>query len=248
MTDGRVELYARLPVTEDVGWWRDLAGGSPDGRVLYVGCGTGRLAAPMARACRELVAVDHDPRMLAAFERRLEAEPELADRVRLVEADASSLAVEGAFGLVVLPSNLLNGIVDPVARTAAARAAARHCRPDGRVVLQVLNPYWMACDDPSVRGRVHPADGGPPIDVAIRRLGFDPWEQRQRAIITYRFADGEELTDDVDAVALYPRELRALALQADLVIDERWGARPGRDDATTDAGSWHLVCRPQEAG
>lgn len=238
----RVDLYSRLPATEDLDWWRDLAFRSPDGRVLYVGCGTGRLGAPLAEVCDEMVGVDNDPEMLAAFQRRIEGDPDLAGRVRLVEADAAELDLGETFGLVILPSNLLNGITDPGERTEVARAAARHCRADGRVVLQVLNPYWMACQDPSARGRIQPSDGSPAIDVAIRMLGFDAWEQRQRATITYRFADGTELADDVDAVALYPRELRALAFQAGLRVDERWGSRPGKDDVTTEGGSWHLVC------
>lgn len=244
MTD-RKRLYERLPATEDVAWWRQLVTGSVDGRVLYVGCGTGRLGVPLAQVATELVGVDHDPDMLRAFAGRVEEEG-LSDRVRLVDSGAAELDLgEDRFGLVILPSSLLNGIVDPAERTAAARAAAAHCHPDGQVVLQVLNPYWMACEDPSSRGRITPADGQPPIDVAIRMVGYDAWEQRQQARITYRFADGEELVDEIDAVALYPRELRALAFQAGLEVVDRWGAEPGRDPVSTSGGSWHLVCRPR---
>jgi SAM-dependent methyltransferase len=243
---GRVELYDRLPVTADVGWWRERAEASPDGRVLYVGAGTGRLAVPVAEVTRELVAVDNDPGMLAAFRTRLEAtDPALAGRVRLVEADAASLSLVERFGLVVLPSNLLNGITDPAARAAAAKAAAAHCLPDGHVVMQVLNPYWLACDDPSARGRIQPDADAPPIDVAIRRHEFDTWEQRAHATITYRFADGAELVDEIDAIVLYPRELRALVYQAGLKVVDRWGAVPGEDALDVAGGTWHLVCAPR---
>lgn len=238
----QLRLYERLPATEDVTWWQDLGSRARGGRVLYVGCGTGRLAIPIAEVCQELVAVDRDPDMLAAFRARIDGSA-VAERIRLVQGEAAELDVDGDFGLVVLPSSLLNGIHDPAERTAAARAAAARCRPDGHVVLQVLNPYWMACDDPSARGRITAADGGQPIDVAIRMIGFDAWEQRQQARITYRFTDGEELVDEIDAVALYPRELRALAFQAGLEVVERWGAVPGQDDLGVGGGSWHLVCR-----
>lgn len=242
--NARSELYERLPATDDVTWWRERAAAAPGRRVLYVGCGTGRLAIPIAEVCDELVAVDRDPEMLRTFAARIEG-TELADRIELVESEAAELRVDGRFGLVVLPSSLLNGIHDPAERTAATRAAASSCGPDGRVVLQVLNPYWMAGDDRSARGRISAAEGGESIDVAIRMLGFDAWEQRQQASITYRFADGEELVDEIDAIALYPRELRALAFQAGLDIVERWGAVPGRDELALTGGSWHLVCRPR---
>lgn len=242
--DQRVRLYRRLPVTRDADWWTGLAATSTDGRVLYVGCGPGRLAAALAAHSSELVAVDVDPAMIAAFRDRLSCDPELAQRIRLVTAPAEELDLGDRFGLVVLPSNLLNGITDPSDRAAAVRRAARHCLPGGRVALQVLNPYWMAREDPTTTGRISPRDGGAGIEVRIDHLGYDVWQQRQRARIHYRFADDEVLIDDVDAVAIYPRELRALASQAGLEITETHGPEPGTSVLGLAGGTWHVVCRP----
>lgn len=148
---------------------------------------------------------------------------------------------------MVLPSNLLNGIIDPAQRTAAARAAAAHCRPDGRVVLQVLNPYWMAQRFDAAQGELQPDGGGDAVTVRIEQATFDVWEQRQRARLVYAFADGEELTDDIDAIALYPRELRALAYQSGLDILQRFGPDPRTDrELDLTGGTWHLVCAPTE--
>lgn len=245
MTSDRVRLYRRLPATADAAWWVELAAHAPDGRVLYVGCGTGRLAVAMAREA-ELVAVDADPAMLAAFRDRLADDP-LAARIRLVEAAAEDLDLGERFGLVVLPSSLLNGMLEPAARAAAVERAARHCAPDGAVVLQLLNPYWMACDDPSASGRLEPTDGGPAVGVTIEPLGFEPWEQRLQARISYRFADGEQLVDDLDAVALYPRELRALIHQAGLEITDTYGPDPGASELGRSGGTWHVVARHRAA-
>lgn len=249
MTDeGLVRLYQRLPVTAADRWWVELAAASPDGRVLYVGCGTGRLALPIARACDELVACDVDAQMLEAFEARLEDAPQVRAEVRLLEVAAQDLDLGERFGLVVLPSSLLNGIADPAARAAVVRAAASHCRADGRVVLQVLNPYWMAQRFELAEGVLEGADEDVTVRVRIEQADFDVWEQRQRARLVYVFPDGEELVDEVDAVALYPRELRALAYQCGLSIVDQRGADPRHDaEVTLDGGTWHLVCVPGPA-
>lgn len=243
MSEDRSRLYRRLPVPDEASWWQRAAAAAPDGRVLHLACGSGRLSLAMARHATELVAVDRDPRLLEAFGDRLRQEPAIAGRVRLVEARPDELSLGERFGLVVIPSQLTNGIADPSARTSAIRQAARHCLPAGRVVIQALNPYWLASSDPAGTGTVAPRDGGPGIDVSIEDHGFDAWEQRRVMDLTYRFADGATLTDRVDATALYPRELRALVYQAGLEITEQWGAEPGSDPLDAHGGTWHLVCR-----
>lgn len=239
-----VELYERLPTGDPSGWWRTLAADAPGGNVLYGGCGTGRVALPLAAATERLVAVESDPEMVAAFRTRLDADPGLGPRVELVESPFHEIDLEERFGLVVLPSNLINGITDPARRTAAVRAAARHCRADGRVILQVLNPFWLAALDREVVGDLDPADGSS-VHVIVAPRGFDAWEQRAQATITYRFPDGRELIDELDAIALFPRELRALAYQGGLDLLGSWGDRPGVDPLGTAGGSWHLVTMPR---
>lgn len=240
--DDAVTLQRRLPVTAGVDWWSELVRRAPGGRVLYAGCGVGRLALELAGACRELVAVDADLRMVAAFERRLP--PDLAGRVRLVAGRVEALPVGGRFGLALLPSNLLNELPGPDARREAAREVAARCRPDGRVALQVLNPYWLAAGPAEWRGRMQPADGGAPVEVSGRRTSFDPWTQLQRGRLTYRFPDGSTAGRELEAVAVFPAELRRLLGDAGLVVVERWGARPGTDPLDTTTPSWHLVCAP----
>lgn len=244
VVDQRVRLYQRLPLSDQDEWWIRRAAASPDERVLYLGCGTGRLATPMAAACDLLVGVDRDPAMLAAFDRRLDAESQR--RVRLVEGDAADLRLGERFGAVVAPSNLLNGLPDAEARQAVVRTAAEHCLGVGTVVLQVLNPYWLAtAGDGPAEGTIAARGGGDDVAVRVDQVEFEPWTQRLRARITYRFADGETLRDPVDAVALFPEELRRLTRDAGLVIVERRGAAPGTQPLGLAGGSWHLVCRPR---
>ena len=211
--------------------------------MLYLGCGTGRLALPLSRVADEVVAVDDDEAMLEVLRDR--TPPELAPRLRIVHADAAALRLDETFGLVALPSSLLNGILDDERRAGVLAAAARHCRDDGEAVLQVLNPYWLARLDAPEAGVIEPRGGGAPIEVRIEPGELEAWEQRRRARLTYRFPDGAVLHDDLDALALTPRELRRSLDRAGLRIVERWGAVPGRQALDVASPTWHLVCSPE---
>lgn len=260
------ELWSRLPATADVDWWCAHAAGAPDGRVLYLGAGTGRLALPLAEHCRSLVAVERDAAVADVLRRRLADRPDLADHVLVVESDVRGLAsgteiarddeaagarFAGWFGRVLLPSSLLNELLDADDRLAVLRLAAQRCAAEGRVVLQVLNPYWLSDGPPREDGHLQPADGGAPVPVRVSRLESWPWAQRHRLRLVYTLGVAvgphdvaERMTDELDVVALYPNELRALCRRAGLEIVERWGAVPGVSPLDRTGGTWHLVCRP----
>jgi len=78
---------ARLPAL--------LAG---SGRVLEIGAGTGIFTLDLARHCREVVAVDISPRMLAILERKAEAAG--IGNIRPVLGDVETLELEGRFDAV----------------------------------------------------------------------------------------------------------------------------------------------------
>src|SRR3712207_4898298 len=59
--------------------------------VVELGCGTGRVTLPLARAGHTVIGVDSAPSMLARARTRLAAEPDdVRGRVGLLEADARS--------------------------------------------------------------------------------------------------------------------------------------------------------------
>ena len=55
---------ARTVARRDVGFWQRLAMAQP-GQVLELGCGTGRIAVPVAKAGADLVGIDRSAPMLA---------------------------------------------------------------------------------------------------------------------------------------------------------------------------------------
>jgi SAM-dependent methyltransferase len=124
-----VELYARLPERRAEA---ELVHGllPPDGDVLDLGVGTGRLAEPLARLGHPVVGVDDEPGMLA--------ELRAATGVR---GDVTTLDLGRRFAGVLLMSHFVD-TADETFAVATLATAARHVRPDGFVLVERHAPGW----------------------------------------------------------------------------------------------------------
>ena len=100
---------------------------SPGPRVLDAGCGTGRVAIELHRRGFDVVGTDLDPHMLAAARRK-------APALDWIEADLTTLALDGdPFDAVVLAGNVLIFVAPGTEANAVERTAA-HLRPDGVLI------------------------------------------------------------------------------------------------------------------
>src|SRR5262249_30840191 len=95
-----VEAYRTRP---DVGYFVDVVR-ETDGLVLELGCGTGRVLIPTARAGIEIVGLDRSPQMLAVCGRKLQEEPAgIQSRVQLRQGDMRQFELSRQFRLVTIP-------------------------------------------------------------------------------------------------------------------------------------------------
>lgn len=99
---------------------------NPPARVLDAGCGTGRVAARLARDGFRTVGVDVDDSMLAQARR---AAPQLC----WVHADLATLDLPERFDLVIAAGNVLP-LLTPGTEPAVLRRLAAHLRPGGLLV------------------------------------------------------------------------------------------------------------------
>jgi SAM-dependent methyltransferase len=114
----------------DLGLWLELATNAAGGAVLDVGAGTGRVALPLARAGVEVVALDHDPLLLAALRERAAGLP-----VTCLEGDACDFRSPTAFALCMVPMQTIHLLAD---RPAFLRCARRCLRPGGVLAVALL--------------------------------------------------------------------------------------------------------------
>ncbi len=119
----------------DVQWFRALARRT-GGPVLELGCGTGRVAVPVAKDGHAVVGVDRSAAMLARAEERARR---AGARVRLVEGDMRTFSFGEAFALIAIPFNTFL-VLEPSDRWACLSRVREHLAPNGRLALDVFQP------------------------------------------------------------------------------------------------------------
>lgn len=124
----------------DVAFWIEMAqaAGWP---VLEVGCGTGRVLIPTARAGVEITGLDLSPSMLAVCWENLAKEPaEVQARVQIVEDDMRSFDLGRQFTLATLPFRPFQHLTTVEDQIACLTTIHRHLIPGGRLILDLFNP------------------------------------------------------------------------------------------------------------
>ena len=116
----------------DVRFWQRLAGRT-GGRVLELGCGTGRVAIPVAKAGAHVVGIDRSATMLDRARKRARRS-KLAGSLQLVRGDVRALPFPPAsFALVAAPYGILQSLLDDATLDAALASAHRVLAKGGDV-------------------------------------------------------------------------------------------------------------------
>ena len=128
----------------DVRFWQSMARRAK-GPVLELGCGTGRIAIPVARTGVHVVGVDRSEEMLGRARRRSKR-TRLSGRISWVRADIRSLPFQepAPFDLVMAPYGILQSLVRESDLKAALGSVARVLAPGGVFGLDLVPdlPVW----------------------------------------------------------------------------------------------------------
>jgi SAM-dependent methyltransferase len=242
---------ARTVGRRDVAFWRGLAARAK-GRVLELGCGTGRVLVPLAREGARVVGVDRSAPMLdrarrklarAAARRRASGARPL--RAALVRGDIRHLPWRPqAFGLVMAPYGILQSLTRDADLRRTLASVHRVLAPGGRFGIDLVPdvPRWREYERRLTLKGTGPR--GLPIQLVEtvrqdrrRRLtSFDQEfiEGRGRAATSRRFS----LAFRTIGLPALRRRLEAAGFAVDAVLGD-YDGRPWDDRADT----WVVLAR-----
>jgi SAM-dependent methyltransferase len=155
---------ARTLGRRDVSFWRRVAA-EADGPVLELGCGTGRVSLPLARAGIDLVGIDRSaPMLIRAIRRarRLRPIPNPKSLIpplppRFVRGDIRALPFRRrAFAMVLAPYGILQSLIRPADLAASLVSVARVLPPGATFGIDLVPdvPKWREYTDRvQLRGR-----------------------------------------------------------------------------------------------
>jgi SAM-dependent methyltransferase len=202
------ELFDPAVVRPAVAFLADHAVG---GAALELGVGTGRLALPLHGAGVPVHGIELSP----AVAEQLGAQPG-SEEIGVTVGDMATARVEGSFSLVYLVRNTIMNLTTQDAQVACFANAARHLRPGGCFVMEVMVPQLR---------RLPPGETVRAFTLTRTHFGFEEYTDfvaQESWSHHYWVVDGTLHTFSAPFRYVWPSELDLMARLAGLVLRERW--------------------------
>ena len=215
----------------DVPFWRRVASGA-GGPVLELGCGTGRVSLPLARAGVNLIGIDRSAPMLDRARRRIlkSSAPQIRKSLRLVRGDIRSLPFQDeTFPMVLAPYGILQSLIRPRDLTATLASVARVVAPGGTFGIDLVPdvPKWREYENRvQLRGRA----GGAQLTL-VESVRQDPTRHLttfEQKYIERRGAKTREHRFDLTFRTLSVRQMTGQLERAGFCVDAVLGDYRGR--------------------
>jgi SAM-dependent methyltransferase len=225
------------------------------GPVLEIGCGTGRIAIPIARMGFPVTGLDIVPGMIERARRKSVGLP-----AKWVVGDGRSFRLDEQFRLIFLTGNVFQFFLTNADQAALLERVHAHLHPDGLFAFETRNPRW-----PGLASRLEPYAGmffhlethleelstGSATDAQGRTVrtshtqAYDHVSQILHVTGYKRWREGEQEGTQVTRTALrytFPQELAALLCAHGFVVTRQYGDW-NYEPLTETSPSIIVVCR-----
>ncbi len=195
----------------ELAFWRRACGAGTS--VLELGCGTGRLAIPLAAAGLEVTGLDLAPRML---ERGRAAAAAAGVPVRFAAGDMAAFDLGERFDAVLVALNSLLLLHTREALEGCLASVRAHLTPGGVLAFSILSPdprtlaRRRAHRLPLVAAPIPDPEASEPLMVE-ESIAYDHATQRTHGRLHFSYPSAPDFfVGDADLRVLWPLELRAL--------------------------------------
>jgi SAM-dependent methyltransferase len=110
------------------------------GPVLDLGCGTGRVAIPVAQAGIEVVGLDSSAKMLQVARRKAKTVGPIEGKLTWVRGDMRSLSMSRQFALVIIPYRGFLSLLSVEEQRRCLEGVKVHLLPGGKLVFDIFVP------------------------------------------------------------------------------------------------------------
>ncbi len=183
--------------TEDIEFWSSLAE-SAGGSILELGCGTGRILAPLIKRGFQVIGLDISHPALAYLKET--SGESMHDQIQVFQSSMDQFHLDASFSLIFLACNTLSTLSRET-RTTTYKEIYRHLRPKGVFAASIPNPAYLS-DLPAMGEMeiedtlLHPTTGNP-IQVV------SGWELSKNSVIfrwyyDHLYPDGGVLRSTVE--------------------------------------------------
>lgn len=215
----------------DANFYLDLAK-ETGGPVLEVGCGTGRVLLPTARAGIEIHGLDNSQPMLDLLrEKSARESAEVQKRITLHSGDMRDFHLGRTFALVTIPFRPMQHMFTLADQVSALKSAAAHVAKGGILAFDVFFPKFERLALRMGEEQLE-TEWSPTSDTVIRRYyrkdALDKINQSLSLTFTFQtYRDERLIREESEAIKMsyytYPH-LRALFLIADLEPIAEYGS------------------------
>lgn len=197
------------------------------GPVLEVGCGTGRILLPIARAGCPVRGLDSSMQMIERLRDKLltESAP-VQQSVVLDLREMRDFNLGATFALIIAPFRVVQHLTTVDDQLQFLATVARHLAPGGRFIFDVFNPHF---------DRLTSADGVEREDTPQRRLPDGRSFRRTYRIARVRwvdqvseaeliyYVDGKRYVQAFELRWYLPAELQHLLARAGFTVRQMYG-------------------------
>lgn len=200
------------------------------GEVLELGCGTGRVTIPLAKAGIDMTGLEISREMLEKAVTKAE-EAGVIEHLSFIQGDMRQFSLGKKFGLIMIPYRSFLHLLHIQEQMKALRCIREHLQPGGKLVFNVFVPHikhlYEESEKLTLRGMYPLGDGQEVAMYDFTR--YDYFQQVAEVTRSYERLDQngkmqERVTGRFTLRYVFPTELHHLLRLAGFKVLERYGS------------------------